>query len=434
VQIVGAILNLKKYIRAMKTTLVLFIFFTISAFGQEKKDFKLTAKTVEHFAITIAERRSYFLEENRDSLYIVGQFLIKNGMKFSNIYANKLGKHFLGNYFTRTGKPTLARGYFLEVRNYYQLVKDLSNEVVIVNEIGNTYLAEGNPEAAVPYYMESIALGKENTDPVSYHLARVNLGQAYINIGDYSKAKVQLEKYLSAVTKINNFKSTSNGYAVLADMYFAQELEDQGLTALNKSIEFAQKSTSKITQAHAFNNLAIQLVQDESYESAFALFEKAEDCYQEMRNTLGIIEVYYNYGLLFQLSGKLDKAAYYYTQSYEFAKTSDNNLLASDALFALAMLKKEQKDFLSSTNYLEVLVDLKDEIKSDARKQDYNQQQFIFELEQLEEQNLNRKREASLLKMNSGNPYTISIILFLGIVFIFYLFKRKKSIHSTPKM
>ncbi len=135
---------------------------------------------------------------------------------------------------------------YTEAIDYYNRALKVyleTNDNVFASEayidIGATYLDQHQNEKAIQNFKEGIAIAEkyhvEGTAAIAYH----NLGDAFMQIGDFSQAYEYLSKSL-AYHKENGF--TNNKIEIqkkMAELYLAQNMPDKSLVYANSAIHIA---------------------------------------------------------------------------------------------------------------------------------------------------------------------------------------------------
>ena len=82
-----------------------------------------------------------------------------------------------------------AKSYLKNVINYYQKNNDKQNLSIALNNLGNIYFKENKISEAIKEYKEALKLSKAVGDKYSTAIKYGNIGESYLEIGDFIISK-----------------------------------------------------------------------------------------------------------------------------------------------------------------------------------------------------------------------------------------------------
>ncbi|MCC8188438.1 MAG: hypothetical protein LIP08_13315, partial [Bacteroides sp.] len=134
----------------------------------------------------------YKYKEAMEECLKAEQYSYNSTDRHKGLIQNIIGRLFLAQSLTEE-----ARGNFYKSLNYFHEIGDLSNEIVIYNQIGNSFLMEDDIENAFANYDKCVELLQIQKDYVQRVDIMINLSVAYMVVGDKNRARSYLEEVLS---------------------------------------------------------------------------------------------------------------------------------------------------------------------------------------------------------------------------------------------
>lgn len=182
--------------------------------------------------------------------------------------------YYLGLVYSRIGEVYSEQMNFNGAQEYYQNAyeawKKLRNPAFMNNatlNIANTYSSLGDTGNAVKYYSEALAIAREQEDTDMVVACLSNLGDIYVNEGDYSKA-LQAVKEIERTAPDDLFIYQ---YRVLAKVYYLQHKIDSARYYFSIASELAEDIRDDAQLAYL--SIQIELASGNSKEAANSLNE-----------------------------------------------------------------------------------------------------------------------------------------------------------------
>ncbi len=225
-----------------------------------------------------------------------------------------------------------------------------------LNYMGLFASALGNYEDACDYYTKSIdilkAIGSDQDNNVG--IIAGNLGSAYLDSGDYSKAeeylKLSVDKLLKSSLTEDNEEDIILSLFDLSNAYFYQEKYDDAIKTMKTLIEYEKKCYGEND-----GQVALDLRDLGYFYNVAGDFDNAEKYYNQSLsiyllnpddNIQDIGVMYNDFGVLYDEQGEFKKAVDYYdkaiTYFYKMDEDYRNNIPNSLYNKALAQFSIEQ--------------------------------------------------------------------------------------------
>jgi len=151
------------------------------------------------------------------------------------------------------------------------------------NDLGMVYQQKKLYNSAFDEYKQAILLNDKN------HLAWLNIGTLYGEVGNYTEAVYYIDKSLSIFESYKAYNNFGLMYSKLGD-------SDQAVIELEKAIEF-NPSLSK-----AYMDLGVVYAERGEFDKAYVELNKA------LEINPGVADIHYNLGILYEFLGQKDDA------------------------------------------------------------------------------------------------------------------------------
>lgn len=209
----------------------------------------------------------------------------------------------LGILYAETGKLSRALESFESSKKLATAVKDRDLLLKIYMNLGNILNIRGDHDGALEAYNEALtALGQKDNDPLRA-LIHHNIGIAYKNKGDFDAADKKLTDGLKFSERAGDERIAGLSYLEKAEIYHHQNEIDESVLLATR---------------------------------AFKIFS-------EMKDRLGVAEVYKLMGMNHKKSGRFDLAEVYLGNSLRINERHDNSLNMGETHLELARLHSEEK-------------------------------------------------------------------------------------------
>ena len=266
-----------------------------------------------------------------DSIIIYGESLDYDGALGIAFY-NKADVFFeLNEYLKALDYITKAKDYFLKVETADNLANAYNLEGLIFE---NLYLLEKAAES----YLKNIELASQANDLEMMELGYHNLGNLFIELGNYAKA----EEYLLKALEINNdrgeYSCHSSIYSSLGLCKAATTNNNDELTFYKESLRYAQENDNEKDVVFALSDMGQYYYNIDDYPKAKQAYHNA--ILLEQKRTGLVADLPLAYNILAQISykqGQVDSFLIYANLAQDVAKQNndlvplyDNYILFAD--------------------------------------------------------------------------------------------------------
>ncbi|MEY3425205.1 MAG: hypothetical protein RL679_563 [Bacteroidota bacterium] len=378
------------------------------------------------------ENWNLYMRNDLDSLKLDGLHIYRLGVKGGNPFAMHVGKRSLGSYLIRTGNQEKGIEYLKAANVYFAKKENYILQTETLNEIGNGYLYFSKPHVAEKYYLKSLKSGKKSPDPTSAFLAEVNLAQAYIDMGNTTKAAAILNHYKNQAKKIKKLESVSNAYALLGAIQSGKGKFSLSKELFRKSAYYGFASNAIAQIAHAYTNMAIVYFQEGNQKEALNYFNKSLEIRLKTKNVRSISESYFNLGEYYSGIGDVQTAALYYEKCQAYCK--ENNLLKEEmeVLLSLINIDKMAENFEIAVQKMDGYIALQKKYYSEVSELNTRDRDIIEIVESLEREEFDKKEaqklEESIAAQRFQKYVLYAIFSLCAIALVMLAFYRKKII------
>ncbi len=237
----------------------------------------------------------------------------------------------LGIIFEEINNLDKAILYFEKAIRIAINVGDDQTRFMAMNGKAEVLGLEEKHQEAIILYDSVFRYFKENDQPYYAAMASNNIGESYIDLGEYNRAKPYLVKSLRAKKKFNDLELITNGYSALAELYQAQQKYKQAIIYVDSALQIANDLEDLYYITSNTRLKSTILLESGDYKNSselFSVFVVLQDSLNDVLQTETITEL---------------------NNKYEVAK-KDKEL----ATLTLANEKKEQEHKMARLKYISV--------------------------------------------------------------------------------
>ena len=281
----------------------------------------------------------------------------------------------LGRLYLILGQKDIALKYYLEAMSKNK--EDMPVYQVVMNYmmLGNFYLKEmKQPDEAMKY----LQLGLEELKKIGMNVFKdqytalciQNMGQVYLEKGDYDKAIEKMEESLKIFEETcKNYGSQGDYYLVwnydlLGKVYQKKGDQDKALMYMNKAVEFAEKRPAFAIKPGAYNYLGNFYYDTEEFSKALEAYKESLKAAEKISSPSLLWEVYFSLGKTYEKLGNLQEAYNAYDNSIKIIENMRQEFKVEDL----------KRDFMQDKiKVYEHMIDLLIKMKKDTDAFDYNE-------------------------------------------------------------
>ena len=383
----------------------------------------------------------------------------KNYTTALEIYKELDSKSGICNAYINIGYNLQSQGKFRQaLANYTTAIqilesgtKDKYMLAFVQNNIGAVYNEMGNYESALSSYLSSVKLREEIGDKAGIAQSNSNIGYVYQKILKFDEALKYYTKALVIDLTINNKRGIAERYNAIANIKNLQGDNSAALVTYKKALEIFSELDDKKFIAIVLDNLGIIYHNSKNNSEALKNHSEALKIRRAISDSDGIASTYINIAEIFKEESKFDTARKYYNESVtiskkigkiEFIKDSYLGLSDLDSLEASSVndpFKKAESwmnaynNFKNYTLYKDSLFNTTDSVQLNELLVKYETENKQKEIEILQKDKKLQDSELKRQKLirNSIGIFTILLVLFGTLIFLFY--KRRRDAEQKQK-
>lgn len=276
----------------------------------------------------ISDETGYF-KGKMDVLYEYANTFKNQGNIDSALFFNQKFTHFsdslndtrnlakgyaqFANLISRKGEKDLAYSYLRTSEKYFMALSDTSGLIGVYNSIGNYFENTTFLDSAAFYYLKTIKLCENNKNEKAIGSVLTNLGKVYIRLSNFPLAIQYVTQSIGINTQYGNLSNVALAYTLLGNI--ANEK--------NKT------------------------------EEAIVNYGKAETIYKQLKNSIGLNNLYINYGEIYRKLEKDSLALLNFDLALKYSKLSRymSGIIASTKNKAAILI--EQNKYSEATSLLD---------------------------------------------------------------------------------
>ncbi|XP_068675430.1 tetratricopeptide repeat protein 28-like [Montipora foliosa] len=269
------------------------------------------------------------------------------------------------------GNAYLSLGNFKQAIEYHEQhlsiakeVGDRAEEGKANGNIGNTYHSLGNFKRAIEYfeqhlsiakevgdragegkayeyYEQDLSIAKEVGDRAGEGHAKGNLGNPYLSLGNFKRAREYYEQHLSIAKEVGDRVGEGVANGNLGNTYHSLGNFKRAIEYHEHHLSIAKEVGDRAGEGNAIGNLASSYSRMGELENALLLYEKQLTICKETEDPVEQGTGCYNLGLVYESLGLLCKALNFYRLSIKhFDET--RRLLQSEDTWKISFRDKYQ--------------------------------------------------------------------------------------------
>ncbi|MFM2213777.1 MAG: Photosystem assembly protein Ycf3 [Bacteroidota bacterium] len=211
-----------------------------------------------------------------------------------------------------------------------KVTKTDTASVSIYNQLAFEY-KESNPNTTLLYARKALDLSLKNHYDYGIANSYINMGNAFIVLGNYKNARYYFEKaktiYVSLTDAEGGNKNYKNGlarvYASLGVIYSQESNYYASLENYEKALKLYQEIDKKNSISKAYNNIGVVYKSQGNNGKALDYFKKALDL-QEEKGEQTVPVTLTNIGVIYFEQNNLSSALQYYNKAERLFRNSDN--------------------------------------------------------------------------------------------------------------
>ncbi len=228
-----------------------------------------------------------------------------------------------------------------------------------------------NKDSAIKYGTKGIMFSKENGFKLCQADILTDLGNIYLQSGEYEKS---LDNYIEA-EKIHEKENAPTQLKVatiinIGIVYELQNIFDKALEQYELALKMAKGIDDSDLEAQALGHLGSLYYSKNDKTKALNYFSESLKMNQITKNIPRIMESLNNVGIVYQELGRYTEALENFTIDLEYAKNGGIKTDVIAILHNIALVYKDQKDFTHAIAYIDSSIAIGKQIKEFEKLQE----------------------------------------------------------------
>nr|WP_293162778.1 tetratricopeptide repeat-containing sensor histidine kinase [Allomuricauda sp.] len=363
-----------------------------------------------------------------DSLYSIGERVLKYSKDIDYAYGEIKGLDALGNYYYSKGNREKSMPLFKEALELAQEIENIECEVSLINTLAQNYSFEGNYAEALNWNLKGIDLAKEAGNQQMLSILNENIAGLYADQKDFKNALMFYDTVQKINRRLGNEVIDAETYSNMASLYKDAKDYKSAMFNINRSINTFEKNKIYDWLAYAYQVKGDIYLNQKKYKWALYWFDQSnmlfkhqiEDDRIKIELMNGMAKVYFG---LEKDSLSLKYAEEGLTLSKKI-KSLQGQIDCSETLYKVHKKNGNNPEALA---YLETFKTLSDSLFMDKNKQSLSLLETKLQYEQ-EKQELIEANEAALAKQRNYIYFSIIILFILSI--ILFVIRRSENIQK----
>ncbi len=273
-------------------------------------------------------------------------------------------------FFVKSNYPKAMKEYEYALKLLTDKVSEKSLkrkqevQAAILGNIGNVYLNQGDYAKALDYYFKALKIFEEIGNKNGQAANLGNIGIVYNDQGDYAKA---LDYYFKAL-KINEEIGNKNGQAAnlgnIGIVYLNQGDYAKALDYYFKALKINEEIGNKQNQAANLGNIGMVYYYQGNYAKVLDYYFKALKINEEIGNKKGQSNNLGNIGIVYYNQGNYVKALDYYFKALKINEEIGNKHEQAGNLGNIGLIYSNQGNYAKSLDYYFKALKISEEIEN----------------------------------------------------------------------
>ncbi len=323
-------------------------------------------------------------------------------------------------------------GLFSDIQDYPKTIETLKKllqnhqplpskiQIETFGKIANAYRRMGNFELAYEYQLDALKEAEKIKDSLLIAKSLYQIGNVFFFQNNYEVAIDYYKQTLEICKLSKSDRGIFNSYGAIGGAYNRMNEAEEALKYNFLSLELAKKMNYKIGVAYATHNLAISHSLLGKYEAALDFYNQSLEIKMQSNDKWGIIATYRGIGDIYTNLEDFPKALEHYNQALELSKEINSKVRLLETYLSFAKYHRATGEFEKSTDFLFGAIDMKDTLINETTLQKMSDARTRFEIEEKEEDLLQKDQELKSLYVYALVGTTILLLLLLWALYSRY--------------
>jgi CHAT domain-containing protein/uncharacterized protein HemY len=251
----------------------------------------------------------------------------------------------------QTSQLRAALNSWQQALQIYRALKNRQGEGRALGNLGNAYLSLGNYTKAIEYTQQTLAIARSIKDRLAEGTALGNLGVAYLYLGDYTKAIEYSQQHLAIAGEIQDRQGEGRALGNLGNAYGSLGNSAKAIEYSQQHLAIARSIKNRRDEGAALGNLGVAYLYLGDYTKAIEYTQQTLAIVRSIKNRLGEGAALGNLGVAYSSLGDNTKAIEYSQQHLAIARSIKDRLGEGAALGNLGVAYRSLGDYTKASEY-----------------------------------------------------------------------------------
>jgi tetratricopeptide (TPR) repeat protein len=326
--------------------------------------------------------------------------------------------------------PVKAIGYAREALNLATEINDSKGMAAAYNNLGVAYRNQGALDKSLEYYLKSLKIYTDLDNKDGIATTKSNIATIYSLKKDYQRAMKYLEESYALFNESGDKVKIVGTMNNLGNLYTDIKMYEKAEKFYNNAFAMSEKSGLK--SADPLMNLGNIYFRQGNYDKAAEHYEKALQLEKASGNSLGILNIETNLGIMFVKAKRTTQAQTY----LDHAKQLTDELQAFTMLPAI--YKASAENYFNQGKFKEAYLaqqkfeEVREKIYGDESSRNIAQMELAMSFQEKEKELDMLRKEDTIKSLELHNTRLVIVMVILGIflllagVNLFYTDRKKK--------
>ncbi|RLD26093.1 MAG: hypothetical protein DRI54_03535 [Bacteroidetes bacterium] len=430
---------MKQTISKITINLLIFLFTSLSFFGQTSQEYQDSIKTeIRNLPSDSLRAKKYYAASlfalQRLNDLELSRLYLDSSMHYSQIsgFTDSEAKcHFLYGLLERIdGNYDVALAHLDTNITYFE--NDSTNKAYAMFQVGVIYKLKGDYQNSLETYYEILRIFESKKDSFAMASTLNSIGNIYGDIDKYDEAIENYSRAKEIFIIKDKKRDVSNSYQNIGDMYLRKTDTLNARDNMERSLAIAQSINEDYAMANASNGLARTYLNSEP-DKALEYYKEAESILERIEYNSLLVKVYRDLGHYFRDANDNTKAILYYNKALVLAEELDE-LPPKEGIFeGLSSIYESENQYKKAFNYQSKYILVKDSLLNKENLKSINLLQTQYETERKDKEIIQQQlqieqTESELQEKKTQNNYIIglAVFLFVASLLAWFVFQQRQ--------
>lgn len=264
----------------------------------------------------------------------------------------------LGVVFQLSGQMDSAIVYFSKANSNWTEIVDNKDVIQISHNLGNSYLLSGQWKKALDVFQSSVHTMEELKDSLSLAITYENLGHIYQLIFQRNKAINYYQKAHELRDKMQDEAGIANSLMFLGNAYLGNKDFQLAKDNFKQSLVLNLKIHHEPQLANVYDNLGQVFEDTGELDSALFYFQKSYETYDMLDDRNGSVQTMLHEASVYQKQKKSDSAIALYEKAIGVIGDNNSRFLKAQIYDRMGDIYNNQDNLIPAMDYYQQAADL----------------------------------------------------------------------------